>query len=228
MKKGHSGAWLGWTVLLCGAVYGFILFTLKPQMDNVAQLLFGFTLAAFIILAMQLMAASRKGVEMLFDMALTRFTIVYFVIQLCVGGIALMFFDGLPFIPVLIGEVVLLALYVVVFFMFNSAQSGASAQSINDRTAIKQLRMMESSVLTLADRQQDGDLKQALKALAEDIHFSDVSPHPQLAEIEKRISQNIELLEDELDKPGADPLDRIRRIKALLQERNRTAAILNR
>ena len=90
------------------------------------------------------------------------------------------------------------------------------------------MRLLESDIQGMMEETKNPEVKNALKVLAEAIHFSDVVSLPGLANVEGRIAQNVAILQDELTDENADPLARIETLRRLLKERDRTAAILKR
>ena len=228
MKKSQAGLWAGVTVLFAAAVYSVVVFLVKKQFDAAAWVLYGATMVAFLLLGVQLIAASRGGAAVVTDTALGVITAVYFAIQLIFGGIVCMSFTGLPLTPVVVCEIILLAVYLIIAFLMYGAQSGHAAQDENDRRTVQKLRLLENDVQSMMDSAADPNVKAALKGLAEAIHYSDVVSLPGLADVEGRIAQNVTALQDDLADESADPLARIESIRKLLKERDRTAAILKR
>lgn len=228
MRKSHAGFWVGLALVFLAAVYSAIVFLVKTTFDVSAWMLYGFTMAAFLLMAVQAVAASRKGSGIVMDTALGLVTLLYFGLQLIFGGVICMCFSGLPMTAVLVCEILLLAAYLGIAFMMYAAQSHSAAQERNDQQAVRKLRLLESDVLGMAEEQTDAERKQALQALAEEIHFSDVATDPALADVEGRIAQNVAILQEELTDEAADVPARIEAIRRLLKERNRTAAILKR
>ena len=86
MKKSHSGLWLALAAILLAAVYSAVVFLAKPAMDPGAWILYGFTMAAFLIVALQLLTASCTGSGLVLDTVLGVATLVYFAVQMIVGG----------------------------------------------------------------------------------------------------------------------------------------------
>lgn len=228
MKKNHAGFWVGFAVLFIAAIYSAILFLVKTTFDLSAWLLYGFTMAAFLLVAIQAIAAVKSGPGIAMDTALGVVTSIYFGLQFIFGGIVCMCFADLPTTPVLVCEIILLAAYLMLSFVMYGAQSHMSAQDHNDQNAVRKLRLLESDIQGMADQQTDSPLKQALMGLAEEIHYSDVVSLSALADVEGRIAQNVAILQDELTDDSADPLARIEVIRRLLKERDRTATILKR
>lgn len=228
MKKSHAGFWVGVAVLFFAAVYSAIVFLVKTTFDLSAWMLYGFTMVAFLLVAIQMIAASRKSASIVMDTALGIVTAIYFGLQFIFGGIICMCFSDLSMTAVMVCEIILLAAYLMVAFMMYAAQSHSAAQDHNDQKAVRKMRLLESDIQGMAEQQEDASLKQALKALAEEIHFSDVSSFPGLADVEGRIAQNVAILQDELTDETADAYARIEAIRRLLKERDRTATILKR
>lgn len=228
MKKSHSGFWVGIASLFLAAIYSIIVFLVKTTFDISAWILYGFTMVAFLLITIQTVAVTRKSSSIVMDTALGVVTMIYFGLQFIFGGIICMCFSDLPLTPVLVWEIILLAIYLVIAFVMYGAQSHSAAQDQNDQNAVRKMRLLESDILGMAEEQADADKKKALKALAEEIHFSDVATYPALADVEGRIAQNVAILQDELMEEAADVYARIETIRRLLKERNRTAAILKR
>ena len=228
MKKSHAGFWVGIAVFFIAAVYSVILFLVKPQFDLTAWVLYGATMVAFLLAGIQAIASSRSGSGIIMDTTLGIVSAIYFGLQLIFGGIVCMSFSDVPLTPVIVCEIILLAAYLVIAFLMYAAQSSNSAQAHNDRQAVQNMRLLESDVQGMMEEAVNPDVKKALKDLADAIHYSDVVSLPGLADVEGRIAQNISALQDEFTDDRADPLARIDRIRRLLKERDRTAAILKR
>lgn len=228
MKKSHAGFWVGITVFFIAAVYSVILFLVKPTFDITAWVLYGATIVAFLLVGIQAIASSRSGSAIVMDTTLGIVTAIYFGLQLIFGGIVCMCFTDVPLTPVIVCEIILLAAYLVITFLMYAAQSSNAAQDHNDQQNVQKMRLLESDIQSMMKKTTNPDIKKALRELAEAIHYSDVVSLPVLADVEGRIAQNVAVLRDELTDDGADPLARIEKIRRLLKERDRTAAILKR
>ena len=228
MKKSHAGFWVGIAVFFIAAVYSVILFLVKPTFDMTAWVLYGATMVAFLLVGIQAIAASRSGSGIVMDTTLGIVTAIYFCLQVIFGGIVCMCFSDVPLTPVIVCEIILLAAYLVIAFLMYAAQSSNTAQDHNGRQTVRKMRLLESDIQGMMEEASNPDVKKALKDLAEAIHYSDVVSLPGLADVEACIAQNVAVLQDELTDDGADPLSRIEKIRRLLKERDRTAAILKR
>ena len=228
MKKSYAVFWVGVAAFFLAAVYSVVLFLLKPNFDMTAWVIYCATMVAFLLVGIQIIASARTGSGVIMDTALGIVTAIYFGLQLIFGGIVCMSFSDVPFTPVLVCEIIVLAAYLVIAFLMYAAQSSNAAQDHNDQKTVQKMRLLESDIQGMMEETTNPEVKKALKALAEAIHFSDVVSLPGLADVEGRIAQNVAILQDELTDENADPLARIETLRRLLKERDRTAAILKR
>ena len=83
------------------------------------------------------------------------------------------------------------------------------------------IRELQADIELLADNETNADVKTALTQLAEKIRFSDPMSNEQLADLEDKISTEIEEL-----KTTSSQLEIITELNSLLDERNKTIKIL--
>lgn len=228
MKESRASFWAAAAILLAAAVYSVALFLIKPHLDFGAWLLFGFTQIAFLLLAVQVAASCRKSGGLVFDTALALATAVYFLLQFVFGGIICQCFDSLPPVPIVISEVVLLAVYLFLAFAVFGIQEKNAEQDQSDLTAMLWHNMLENDVQDMAEHEIEPAIKKALENLKDDIHCSDIVSLPELTEVENTIEQNISDLRDALTNNDSDPLGKIKYIRQLLEEREKIAAVLKR
>ena len=223
MKKSHAGFWVGIALMLIAAVYSAVLFLVKETFDITAWVLYGATMTAFLLTGIQAIASAHAGKAVVIDTALGIASAVYLVVQCIFGGMIFINERNLSLTVVVICEILILAGYLVVAFAVNAAQSSNAAQTKNDQMAVRKMRFLERDILSMADRANDSKVKEALKKLAEDVHYSDVSKRSDLWNVEEPISRNLAALQAEMQSEDADPLARIDEIRNLLAERNRMA-----
>lgn len=226
MKKSHAGFWVGLAVFFLATIYSVILFLVKPNFDIAAWVLYGATMVAFLLVGIQMIAASRSGSAIVMDTTLGIVTAIYFGLQVIFGGIICISFSDVPLVPVIVCEIVLLAAYLVIAFMMYAAQSSNAAQDHNDQKTVRKMRLLENDIRGMMEEVNDPTVKKALKDLAETVHYSDAVELPGLADVENRIAQNVAILQDELSDESANPLARVEILQRLMKERDRTAAIL--
>lgn len=228
MKRSYAGFWFGMASLFMAAIYSAIVFLVKSVFDISTWVLYGFTMVAFLLIAIQSLVTFRKSRNIFIDTVLQRVTLIYFSLQFILGGIICMCFHDLPLTAVLVWETILLAAYLVSALIMYGIQSHSASQDWNDRNAVCKMRLLESDILSMAEEQTDAAQKRALKALADEIHYSDAAVSPALADVEDRIARNVAILQKELTDETADVHARIEAVRRLLKERNRAAAILKR
>lgn len=226
MKRNRIGFWLVTAALLAAVVYSVVVFTVRPGFDTSAWILYGFTMGAFLMLAIQLGASVRQGSGAILDTALGMITGLYWALQFVFGGVVCMCFSGLAETPVLIAECVLLALYLSLFLTVNLAQrrNGSAPVSHSKESAILRMQMLERDVQILAEQQSDPALRQALSEVAEQVHFCDATSMPELLDVDSRIEQRLQQLRGELTNPEADAMASVRALSVLIKERDMTAA----
>lgn len=217
MKKSHSGLWSGIAVLFIAAIYSAILFLVKPVFDAAAWVLYGSTMVAFLLTAVQMSSTSRTSSAIVMGSVLGIITAIYFGLQLLFGGIICMSFIDVPVTPVVICEIILLAAYLGITFFMYAVQSNSAAQDHDAQDAVYKMRSLENDIRTLMDEQNDPTVKQALKSLAEDIHYGNVTSLPGLADVEDRIVRNVATLRAELKDENADPIARIETLRRLIK-----------
>ena len=228
MNKNRAGSWLGIAVLFAAVIYSGILFLLKTNFEAAAWVLYAATMISFLLMGAQIVASSRSSSTVVTDSALGMITTVYFAIQLVFGGIIFMFFSDLPLTPVIVAEILLLAVYLIIAFVVFSAQSNSAAQDQKDSQAGRTLRIIESDVRGMVEDVKDPATKKALQGLAEEIHFSNPVNLPGLTGIENQIVQAVAELKQNIESENTNVSSQIDTIRRLLKERDRTAAILKR
>lgn len=225
MKKSGAGLWASLAVVLAGGIYSAIVFLAKASMGATEWTLYGFTMAAFLLLAVQVSGTSRSAVVL--DTVLQMVTGIYFGVQLALGGILLMCFADLPTAPVFACELALFAVYVALSLAIFAKQSRSAAQSESDRDAVSWNRRMEDTVRALAGDAADPRLRQSLEKLAEAIHYSDPIVRLELAREDEEIARGVACLQDEVS-GGGMPLARIEVLLQLVKERDQKAMLLKR
>ena len=226
MKKSHASFWLGLAVILMAVVYSAVVFLTKTTFDVSAWILYGFTLIAFVLLALQFITISHKGSAVITDSAINIVACIYFALQFVFGGIVCMCFQDLPMTTVMVSEIILLAIYLIIFFIMTGLQSHSIAQERNTHDAMQKMRILENRVIGMAEQEKDPAKKQLLTSLGEAIHYCDVSSFPELDSIDKRIDDNITLLQSNLHEEQVDISEMIENIQLLIKERDRTALLL--
>lgn len=213
------------SVLLVMAAFSAILFLVKKSFCAADWILYGGTMLALFLLGLRLLEFGKKSTQVVYDPLLDSITAIFAGVHLIIGSICLCF-PVLPLAPVVIFEIVFYLIDVVVMSVLLGARSNDSKSRRAVADSLMKLRLLEQDIQAMADNEKDPERKLALTKLAEAAHFSDVSTHPGLSDVDARISENIARLQADLAAQDADPMERIHTLTALFKERNRTAAIL--
>ncbi len=228
MKKIHARILYVLITLLAAVVYSIILFTLKKEFTRASGVAYAFTLLAFLMLAVavDLPAAGAKG-NILTKILRSKVTAVYFCVQFLFGGVLAMCFDSISWKLVLAAELVILALYLmaVVGLALGGGLTGRQEQAANRK--VSALRLLQSDLETIHQEVQDGELKKSIASLAEAVRYSDPISNGELQDLEDRILSNVQLLREDVDiQDNQRAMDRVEKLRRLLEERNRKCRIL--
>lgn len=220
MAKNHSRAWLCFAVVFTAAIYAGILLLLKPKMDNSSWTLFAFTIAAFVLVVIQLSFGSGgKGSLPQFSYAQAVVSTAYVLLQWVFGGIVLMFFEELPFVPVFCTELIFMAAYLVYTFVFSATLSHAQEQETQVADAVNRFREFVTELEYLAAVSKDSEVKSRLQTSSKELQYQDVITSPELSDLNGRIAQCIVNIREALSDSEYDPLKDIDRLDRLITER---------
>lgn len=222
MKKEKSGFLHTMMSLVIAAVYSLILFLVKKNFSIASWIAYGFTITAFFLMIVD--HNTKRNV--LFSIPRSCVTMGYCVLQFFIGGVLLMCFDGLNPVGVLIGETLLLAVYLLLAFGLLGAESVVEAQDDYAETKIQTIRMMQADLQVISCGTQDEELKKEILALMERIKYSDPFSHEMLQDLEERIKSNISLLREEIEDNDIEKAHkRVKKIQQLIEERNAKCAV---
>jgi len=224
MHKNRSRLWMCLTVVIFAALYCFLLFNMKKSMDISAWALFAFTMVSFLLLIVQL-AFGAGGIKEYpqFDYVNTTVACIYCGVQLVLGGIILMLFKGLPFIPVICTESILLAAYLVYTFILTGVSSHAESQDAKTDAALTNIRTQIAELETLAAAQSDAAIKTRLRRAAEDLRYQDVIVPAEAAALDDKIRRSVEDIRYALSSGALDANEELDTLSRLLAERKEKA-----
>lgn len=229
MRKNHSRAWLCLAVLAIGIAYTVILMLIKPDFDISRWTLFAFTLMSLVLLIIQL-AFGDGGIKAYpqFDYINTTVAVYYALFQFVVGGVLLMCFGGLPFVPVICVEAVVLTAYLVYTFILSAVTSHADSQDRASDAALTNQRKLISDLELMAAEQPEGEIKRRLISAAREIRFQDVLTPPELVALNKSVRRCVADLQTALVGDDGEAEALIDRLDALLSERKQKSRALKR
>lgn len=210
------------------AVYNLIVFICSPNMTVTFWTAYLFTVLAFILLTgnyiLPLHGKSCK--EQFYGLPLLIVSITYWIVQVLVGGIFILFSSVSVKIAVVL-EVILLALYLIVaLFLFLGKRN---IQNLDTETKDKILfmQLLSNDVAAIIDKTADVAIRTRLEELQDLICSSDPMSHISLALVDQKISNEIADLSDLVAYGDAVKVgNSVDRIEQMLAERNRKCKIL--
>lgn len=220
MRKDRSRLWLCLTVVFIAIVYTSLLLLLKPQLDLSSWTLYGFTIMAFLLLIIQI-AFGTGGIKAYpaFEYVNIAVTIGYTAFQFILGGVILMLFDGLPFVPVVCVEAVILVVYLVYTFISSAVLSHTENQEQRIDKSVTNVRLMITDLEMMAATQPDKETKDKLLEAAKEIRYQDVISSPELASLDLRIQQCVDCIRAALECEDGDADTAIKSLSNMLLER---------
>lgn len=210
---------------ICLVLYHLLAFLIPFEKTSVFWLAYGFTLAAFVVVAAAIYLAvyRRPGAKSQFyGFPIARIGVIYGAAQL-VLGLVFMAVGGW------IAEWIVILIFV---FMLGAALIGIiSADAVRDdierqdevlRENVSLMRSLQSKLNQMAVQCEAPDAMAAVQKLSEELRFSDPVSSPALAEVESDLSAAIDELEQAVvDGDTGSVLQLCRKTTALLSERNR-------
>lgn len=221
MKKTTKSAY---TVLgIAFVLFNVIAFVVPTAKTATFWIAYAFTVIAFVLQIGIWIAAfkSAKTIRSKFlGIPIIYVGIVYFVIQLIVFALFMVF----PIIPPWIAVIVcILILGISAICLISADAARAEIARVEEKVNRKVLyiRELQVDVEMLAEQEQNEEIKTALKKLAAKIQYSDPMSNRALADVETKINEKmIEL------KTDSKKLEIITELDLLLTERNKKVQIL--
>lgn len=198
----EGGFWLGW----CCSLLATVITTAMPY----------------------LMVKNGKEVKSILDgFSVYYVTLIYFVAQLILGLVCMIFNDNAIVVLVIL-EVILHAVYA--FFIIGSFMGKNIVSGIeqNQKEKVYFVKSLATDLALVAGKVQDPDLKSKVEKVAEIAKYSDPMSSPNLASLEASISSKVEELKDSVaDGKSSDEIIKILdRIEEKFIERNEKCKLL--
>ena len=209
-------------------VYNLIVFLSSPNMTATFWSAYLFTVLSFVLLAGNYIFSlhGKSSEEQFYSLPVLVVSITYWIMQIIVGGIFIIFSAVSVKFAVII-EVVLLALYLIIalFVLLNKR----NIQNLDERTRDKIvfMRLLSNDVASMIDKTPDAAIRTRLEELQDAIHSSDPMSHTSLALVDQKISEKIaDLMGLVKDNDAAKIGSMIDEIQQMLSERNRKCKVL--
>ena len=218
MKK-DAIRWIIGLVVLLG-LYLLVAFLIPFVHTATFWVSFGFTLAAFAVVAVAIyIAFVRKpdAKSKFYGFPIARIGVVYGIIQLVVGLLFMAFSQWIPMTVAVLVCAVGLGAVIIGLISAESVVSEIHVQDGKLKKAVSLMRGLQSKVNQLASCSDEP----ALKQLAEEIRYSDPVSNESLAEIERDLSAAVDELQAAYVDGETEAVVKLcRKASALLAERN--------
>ena len=223
MKNNSYKKWIGLLIVFIAVIYSILVFAVKKDLSSSSIIGYGFTMLAFIVTLIQFCFAGYSGEKEypMFTPFRAKITLVYFFVQLIFGGIIGVFFHEFPETLFLILEIVILIVYLIPAFLFNSAANYVQKQDEYDTANVSNIRLMTADVQAVERLVDDPELLSKLKKLEEALRYSDPVSNPSITGIDERIKNNISILRDDAEDGDMGSVEtRVDKVINMVKERN--------
>lgn len=180
-----------------------------------------FTVIAFIIVAIVLHVFSRK--ENL-NSKFLNLPLLYLGISYIVIEVILFFIINALNLPLWLGIILYTILLGISLVMLLSTDKGVEANENLEKKILEKknfLKNIEIELEFILKEEKDSEVEKALKDLIEKVKFSDPMSHDSLRELEEKISNKLDVLNNSNNK-----LDVIEELDLLLEKRNKKTLML--
>lgn len=160
--------------------------------------------------------------DRIYDFPGIRISVLYLVLQLCASLVLMGFGGKVPVFAAVIIETVIFTAAVTGSFAIGSARTEAVRQDVQLEKELMKMKKLQAQVNLLASHCSDGEIKEILVKLAEEIRYSNPVSVKATEEIEGEISVLLTGLEAlALDEDVENVTAYCERITGLLKERDR-------
>ena len=188
-------------------VYNLFVFLFLTPETPVFWISYGFMVLAFLaqIVGMYLSFKEFDVQAVFFGIPLAQFTLFYFLAQVFVSTVFMIFQNISWKIPVFL-QVVLFVIYVIFAIVSVATRDASKASKDHYQGASAAMRMKTVDIESLRDEAADPVLKEQLRRLAETVRYADPVSTPAIADVDARIYQetlNLQTLCMDHDAEGA-------------------------
>ena len=200
MKQSSTRIWAGIGVMFAAVIYSVLLLTLKREFTLTNKIAYVFTLAAFLLLFMEIFVSGGiiKQYPM-FDMPSTFWSMGYFLAQLVTGGIIFMVARNVPEWVAAASGMILMAVYLVGRLVWQSGKEYVQRQDEKEFRDISRIRDLDVQAETIYGMLETTTLSSKAGELVEAFRFSDPVRDEKLGEIEGQIEVQMNLLKKEAE-----------------------------
>lgn len=186
---------------------------------------FAFSLAAFLAQAYTLYTIMKSQAaikDRIYDFPLIRISALYLAVQLLTSLLLMGFSAKIPVFAAVLVEMVILAAAVMGFFAVGAVRKEILSQDIQLKKKLAGMEELRSRVHLLISRCGEGQIRELLQKLAEEIRYS----NPVSGEYSEEIEEEIAVLLEEVEAAALDgdvenTAEFCTQMKGLLRERDR-------
>lgn len=186
---------------------------------------FAFSLAVFLaqVYTMHAIMKSQASIkDRIYDFPLIRISALYLAVQLLASLLLMGFSAKIPIFAAVLVEMVILAAAAVGFFAVGAVKKEIISQDIQLKKKLASMEELQSRVHLLISRCGEGQIRELLQKLAEEIRYSNPVSGEDSEEIEEEIAVLFgEVEEAALDGDLENTAELCDQIKGLLKERDR-------
>lgn len=213
--------------LILFGVFNLLVFTIFKQHSAVFWLSYVFMTLAFAV-QIGSMFLSFKNLEVetvFFGIPLASLSVYYFLSELAVGAI-FMIFQQVSFTLALVIQVLILAAFLIVAIISFTARDTVQQISDNVRENVANLRAILIDIEMLKERCEDPQLKEKLRKLSETVKYSDPMSNDLVKDVEHNILEKVHELRIYLEENQIEEASNAcRELELLYMERNKKLAI---
>lgn len=149
---------------------------------------------AYVMLAVSFVAAPRSRIAAILGMPLILVASIYFTAELIVASIFI-YVSDIPYLWVIITQLILAAIFLVVFLATTSSNEAIAAQIETQHADVLVIKNAVTRITALGRVARDPRLAKSLERLAEEFRYSPTMRSNQVHEIDAQIAVQLDRLE---------------------------------
>ena len=219
MKKGNIRAIVIAVVVLIA--YNFAVFMIPCWKGGTFWVSWAFTLVAFAVSGFafyQSLLKKPDAKSRFYGFPIAKIAFIYLVVQVAVGGISMALGNIIPWWAATVADAIILALAVIGLIGAETVVEEIHTQDAKLKKDVSLMRALQSKISQIASQTDDA----AIKALAEEIRYSDPVSNDAIADAEADLAAAVDELQSAYVDGDSETVAKLcRKASALLAERNR-------
>ena len=219
--KDHSKLWISIGIILCGLLYGFVLFAIKKDLSLAEWILFGFTVfSLFVLLIWVCVKGGNIKQYPMIDFPVTIVILLYTGCQLVLGGIIGMILPLPNAYAVLTIEIIVLIFFIIIVVILNSNMSSVRRIDEDDYENVSRIREYTASARAIRNLLANSELAAKADQMVEVLEYADPSHIMESKVYEDRIDNNLRILREDIEANDFSTVsDRMDQIVNIVRER---------